>query len=105
MPDARNKPLRVAGFVATRVSDPERGPQVRLAPVDASDRLLTNGELAWVHGPRRQQLAEETGNAGNAAIAQPEQCGREPDQGTADAGRERREVFHVEELLGDVPRV
>jgi anaerobic selenocysteine-containing dehydrogenase len=58
VPDARNKPLRVAGFVATRLSDPERGPQVRLAPVDASDRLLTDGELAWVHGPRRQQLAE-----------------------------------------------
>ena len=58
MPDARNKPLRVAGFVATRLTDPERGPQVRLAPVDAEDRLLVEGELAWVHGPRRQQLAE-----------------------------------------------
>ena len=58
MPDARNKPLRVAGFIATRSSDPHRGPQVRLAPDDASDRLLVDGELAWVHGPRRQQLAE-----------------------------------------------
>ncbi len=58
MPDARNKPLRVAGFVATRLSDPERGPQVRLAPADAEDRLLIDGELAWVHGPRRQELAE-----------------------------------------------
>jgi anaerobic selenocysteine-containing dehydrogenase len=58
VPDARNKPLRVAGFVATRLTDPERGPQVRLAPVDAEDRLLVAGELAWVHGPRRQQLAE-----------------------------------------------
>ena len=58
MPDARNKPLRVAGFIATRLSDPERGPQVRLAPADAEDRLLTNGELAWIHGPRRQELAE-----------------------------------------------
>jgi anaerobic selenocysteine-containing dehydrogenase len=58
VPDARNKPLRVAGFIATRLSDPDRGPQVRLAPNDATDRLLAEGELAWVHGPRRQQLAE-----------------------------------------------
>jgi anaerobic selenocysteine-containing dehydrogenase len=58
VPDARNKPLRVAGFVATRLSDADRGPQVRLAPEEAAARLLTNGELAWVHGPRRQQLAE-----------------------------------------------
>ena len=58
MPDARNKPLRVAGFIATRLRDPARGPQVRLAPDDATDRLLVEGELAWVHGPRRQQLAE-----------------------------------------------
>ena len=54
VPDARNKPLRVAGFVATRLSDADRGPQVRLAPEEAAARLLTNGE----HGPRRQQLAE-----------------------------------------------
>ena len=58
MPDDRNKPLRVAAFVATRLSDPQRGPQVRLAPADASARLLVDGELAWIHGPRRQQLAE-----------------------------------------------
>jgi len=58
VPDARNKPLRVAGFIATRLSDPERGPQVRLSPADAEDRLLANGELAWIHGPRRQELAE-----------------------------------------------
>jgi len=57
VPDDRNRPLRVAAFVATRVSDPERGPQVRLAPEDAHTRLLVDGELAWVHGPRRQQLA------------------------------------------------
>jgi len=56
--DARNKPLRVASFVATRLSDPDRGPQVRLSPDEAEARLLVTGELAWVHGPRRQQLAE-----------------------------------------------
>ena len=55
--DARNRPLRVARFVGTRASDAERGPQVRMSPTDAQARLLTDGELAWVHGPRRQELA------------------------------------------------
>jgi len=55
--DARNRPLRVAQFIGTRVSDPDRGPQVRMSPEDARARLLVDGELAWVHGPRRQELA------------------------------------------------
>jgi anaerobic selenocysteine-containing dehydrogenase len=55
--DARNRPLRVAGFIGTRISDEERGPQVRLNPQDAASRLLVDGELAWVYGPRRQELA------------------------------------------------
>jgi anaerobic selenocysteine-containing dehydrogenase len=55
--DARNRPLRVAGFIGTRTTDAERGPQVRLSPEDAQARLLADGELAWVHGPRRQELA------------------------------------------------
>lgn len=55
--DARNRILRVASFVGTRVSDPERGPQVRLNSDEARTRLLVDGELAWVQGPRRQELA------------------------------------------------
>jgi hypothetical protein len=55
--DARNRPLRVAQFIGTRVSDPDRGPLVRMSPEDARARLLVDGELAWVHGPRRQELA------------------------------------------------
>jgi anaerobic selenocysteine-containing dehydrogenase len=55
--DARNRPLRVAGFIGTRADDPERGPQVRISPEDARARLLADGELAWVYGPRRQELA------------------------------------------------
>jgi anaerobic selenocysteine-containing dehydrogenase len=31
---------------------------VTLHPADASDRLLNEGELAWVYGPRRHELAE-----------------------------------------------
>ncbi|HEU4721678.1 MAG TPA: molybdopterin dinucleotide binding domain-containing protein [Gemmatimonadaceae bacterium] len=55
--DRRNRPLRVAQFIATRMSDPDRGPQVRLSPTEAQSRLLVDGELAWVYGPRRQELA------------------------------------------------
>ena len=55
---AFNRPLRVAKLIATRASDAERGPQVSLNPDDAKPRLLNEGELAWVYGPRRQELAE-----------------------------------------------
>lgn len=50
-------PLRVAGFIATRSGDPERGPLIRISPEEAKLRLLQDGELAWVHGPRRNELA------------------------------------------------
>jgi anaerobic selenocysteine-containing dehydrogenase len=52
-----NRPLRVAGLLATRVGDAERGPAVRMHPDDATARLLIEGELAWVYGPRRHELA------------------------------------------------
>jgi anaerobic selenocysteine-containing dehydrogenase len=55
--DRRNRPLRVAQFIATRMADSDRGPQVRISPEDAQARLLVDGELAWVYGPRRQELA------------------------------------------------
>ena len=55
--DRRNRPLFVAQFIGTRLSDPDRGPQVRISPEDAQSRLLVDGELAWVYGPRRQELA------------------------------------------------
>ena len=55
--DFRNRPLLVSRFIATRMSDADRGPQVRMRSDDARDRLLLEGELAWVHGPRRQELA------------------------------------------------
>lgn len=52
-----NRPLRVLAFHATRAGDADRGPQVRISPEDAALRLLTDGELAWVYGPRRHELA------------------------------------------------
>jgi hypothetical protein len=51
------RPLRVAHFIATRVSDPDRGPQIRMNASEASVRMLTEGELVVIEGPRRQQLA------------------------------------------------
>jgi anaerobic selenocysteine-containing dehydrogenase len=46
------------GFIGTRRGDPERGPLVRMRREDAVKRLLEDGELAWVYGPRRQELAK-----------------------------------------------
>ncbi len=58
MPElGRDRALLVAGSIATRRTDAERGPQVRMNPADCTARLLVEGELAWVHGPRRQELA------------------------------------------------
>ena len=50
-------PLQVMSFIATRKGDPERGPLVRMRSDDAAKRLLSDGEVAWVYGPRRQELA------------------------------------------------
>jgi anaerobic selenocysteine-containing dehydrogenase len=52
-----NRPLRVSSFLATRAGDDDRGPLVVMNPSDAAARLLTDGELAWVYGPRRHELA------------------------------------------------
>jgi anaerobic selenocysteine-containing dehydrogenase len=57
MNDIRNRPLRVAELIATRADDEARGPAVFMFPKDAADRLLNEGELAWVYGPRRHELA------------------------------------------------
>lgn len=53
-----NPPLQVIGFVGTRSGDPERGPLVRVNANEAHARMLTDGELVWVRGPRRQELAQ-----------------------------------------------
>jgi hypothetical protein len=52
-----NPPLQVVGFLGTRRGDPERGPQVRLRGEEAALRMLVDGEMAWIQGPRRQELA------------------------------------------------
>lgn len=55
--DTLNRPLRVARLVATGARDAERGPMVFMHPDNARERLLIDGELAWVYGPRRHELA------------------------------------------------
>ncbi len=65
-------PLRVAGYVATRKGDPERGPLVLVNSNEARVRLLEDGELAWVYGPRRHELAviryDESVGRGDAIV-------------------------------------
>ena len=53
---AYNPPLQVVGFVGTRVSDAERGPLIMLNAEEARLRMITDGELVWVYGPRRHDL-------------------------------------------------
>jgi anaerobic selenocysteine-containing dehydrogenase len=55
--DTRNRQLRVSALIATRSGDEQRGPAVFMNPADARNRLLNEGELAWVYGPRRHELA------------------------------------------------
>ena len=52
-----NDPLRVRSLIGTRSGDAERGPLIIMHPSDAAARLLNEGELAWVYGPRRHELA------------------------------------------------
>jgi anaerobic selenocysteine-containing dehydrogenase len=58
MDNTIKRPLRVAHLISSRKGDEERGPAVWMHPDDARERLLIDGELAWVHGPRRHELAE-----------------------------------------------
>lgn len=54
---ASNPPLQVVGYWATRRGDPERGPLVRMRADDAARRLINEGDLVWVYGPRRNEMA------------------------------------------------
>ena len=49
--------LMVSHYIATRSGDAERGPLIRLHPSEARKRLVEDGELVWVYGPRRHELA------------------------------------------------
>jgi anaerobic selenocysteine-containing dehydrogenase len=49
--------LMVAQYIATRPGDGDRGPLVRMHSSEARKRLVEDGELVWVYGPRRHELA------------------------------------------------
>jgi hypothetical protein len=49
--------LKVTEYVSTHKGDADRGPMVRINSGEARIRLLENGELVWVAGPRRNELA------------------------------------------------
>lgn len=51
------QPLQVIGFIGSTKQDAERGPLVRIKPEDARMRLIEDGELVWVYGPRRHELS------------------------------------------------
>jgi hypothetical protein len=57
MPRGYAPPLQVVGFIGTHRGDAERGPEVRMRADEARLRLLTDGELVYVYGPRRHELA------------------------------------------------
>ena len=52
-----NPPLQVVGFVGSRRGDAERGPAIRLRSDDARMRGIADGDLVWIYGPRRHDLA------------------------------------------------
>ena len=53
-----NPPLQVVQFIGTRKGEAERGPQVQINSQEAALRMLQDGELVWVSGPRRNEVAE-----------------------------------------------
>lgn len=55
--EAYNPPLRVEGFIATRAGEADRGPLILVRADEARRRLIEDGELVWLRGPRRQELA------------------------------------------------
>ncbi len=52
-----NPPLQVVGFVGSRRGDADRGPAIRLRSDDARMRGINDGDLVWIYGPRRHDLA------------------------------------------------
>lgn len=58
--DLYNPPLQVVGFIDSRRGDPDRGPAIRLNAIEARIRMLADGELVFVSGPTRKELAPVT---------------------------------------------
>ena len=74
---------------------PTPRPGTRYAAASApSDQEDEEDEPPDHRAVRWQQLAEYPRDAGDAAIAEPQDRRRQPDQGAADAGGNGSEVFH-----------
>ena len=58
--DLYNPPLQVIEFVDSRRGDDERGPAISLNRAEAVMRMLTDGELVFILGPTRKELAPVT---------------------------------------------
>ena len=52
-----NPPLQVVGFVGSRRGETDRGPAIWLRSDDAEMRGVADGDLVWIYGPRRHDLA------------------------------------------------
>lgn len=50
--------LFVIEYVSSKKGDKDRGPLVKMRSDEARIRLVQDGELVWVVGPRRSDLAE-----------------------------------------------
>mgnify|MGYP001075685500 FL=1 len=57
MSQVYNPPLQVVGFIGTRAGEADRGPQIRLNAEEARFRMILDGELVWIYGPRHHELA------------------------------------------------
>ena len=53
-----NRPLQVVAYIGTRSGDPERGPLIRMNSQEAGRRMLLDGELVRIVGPRRTEFAQ-----------------------------------------------
>ncbi len=60
MTDLYNPPLQVVGFVDSRRGDPDRGPAIRMNADEARIRMIVDGELVFISGPTRKELAPVT---------------------------------------------
>lgn len=64
--------LKVVEYISTHKGDAARGPMVRITSQEARIRLLQDGELVWVAGPRRSELAvleiDDSVGAGHAVL-------------------------------------
>jgi hypothetical protein len=52
-----NPPLQVMAFIATKPGEEDRGPLILVRSDEARLRMIQDGELVWLYGPRRHDLA------------------------------------------------